>query len=59
MSFNMIRQALFRTFMRGIETTAKGFVVGSETGQVGIYSQGEDEKEKETEEYLKQIISLT
>ena len=38
----MIRQALFRTFMRGIETTAKGFVVGSETGQVGIYSQGEE-----------------
>lgn len=42
MSFSMIRQALFRTFMRGIETTAKGFVVGSETGQVGIYSQGEE-----------------
>lgn len=40
MSFNMIRQALFRTFMRGMETPAKGCVVGSEIGQVGIYSQG-------------------
>lgn len=40
MSFSMIRQALFRTFLRGLETPAKGCVVGSETRQVGVYSQG-------------------